>query len=102
MKKMVNKSHIEGLLYECTLEERVAGENAANPGAKYISGKVSVQVDEDNIVSIDIFESEITKKKTANQKYPTLKTLMAAPSVTNNTANMATKVRIDSALSLND
>lgn len=102
MKKMVNKSHIEGLLYECSLEERVAGENAANPGAKYISGKVSVQVDEDNIVSIDIFESEITKKKTANQKYPTLKTLMAAPSVTNNTTNMATKVRIDSALSLND
>lgn len=102
MKKMVNKSHIEGLLYECTLEERVAGENAANPGAKYISGKVSVQVDEDNIVSIDIFESEITKKKTANQKYPTLKTLMTAPSVTNNTTNMATKVRIDSVLSLND
>lgn len=102
MKKMVNKSHIEGLLYECALEERVAGENAANPGAKYISGKISVQVDEDNVVSIDIFESEITKKKTANQKYPTLKTLMAAPSVTNNTTNMATKVRIDSALSLND
>ena len=93
MKKMVNKSHIEGLLYECSLEERVAGENAANPGAKYISGKISVQVDEDNIVSIDIFESEITKKKTANQKYPTLKTLMAAPSVTNNTTNMANKGR---------
>ncbi len=102
MKKMVNKSHIEGLLYECTLEERVAGEKATNPGAKYISGKISVQVDEDNIVSIDIFENEITKKNTPNQKYPTLKTLIAAPSVTNNTTNMATKVRIDSALSLND
>lgn len=102
MKKMVNKSHIEGLLYECTLEERVAGEKATNPGAKYISGKISVQVDEDNIVSIDIFESEITKKKTANQKYPTLKTLMAAPSVVNGGVDNAVKVRIDSALALND
>lgn len=102
MKKMVNKSHIEGLLYECTLEERVAGENTTNPGAKYISGKISVQVDEDNIISIDIFESEITKKKTANKKYPTLKTLMGSPSVTNHAADNAVKVRIDSALALND
>lgn len=102
MKKMINKSHIEGLLYESTLEERVAGENAANPGAKYISGKVSVQVAEDNVITIDVFESEITKKKTANQKYPTLKTLMAAPSVVNGGADNAVKVRIDSALALND
>ena len=102
MKKMINKSHIEGLLYGSTLEERVAGENAANPGAKYISGKVSVQVAEDNVITIDVFESEITKKKTANQKYPTLKTLMAAPSVVNGGADNAVKVRIDSALALND
>ena len=102
MKKMINKSHIEGLLYESTLEERVAGENAANPGAKYISGNVSVQVAEDNVITIDVFESEITKKKTANQKYPTLKTLMAAPSVVNGGVDNAVKVRIDSALALND
>lgn len=102
MKKMINKSHIEGLLYEMSLEERVAGDTAANPGAKYISGKVSVQVAEDNIITIDVFESEITKKKTANQKYPTLKTLMAAPSVVNGGEEGAVKLRIDSALALND
>ena len=39
MKKMINKSHIEGILYESTLEER---ESKSTAGAKYISGKLSI------------------------------------------------------------
>lgn len=60
---MINKSHIEGLLYESTLEERVAGENAANPGAKYISGKVSVQVAEDNVITIDVLRVRLLRRR---------------------------------------
>jgi len=102
MKKMINKSHIEGFLYETTMEEKVAGPNAAKPGSKYINGKISVEVTEDNIVVIDIYESEITKKGTKNQKYDTLKTIIAGSSVVANGRENAARVRIDSALSLND
>ena len=102
MKKMTNKSHIEGYLYESTLEEKVAGANAQKPGSKYINGKVSVEVAEDNIVAIDIYESEYTQKGTLNQKYGTLKTIIASNTVVGNGRDNAARVRIDSALAIND
>ena len=76
MKKMINKSYIEGLLYESTLEERVSGANAATPGAKYISGKLAIEVSEDNIVVVEIFENEITRAGAKNQKYDKLASLI--------------------------
>lgn len=100
-KKMINKTHIEGYLYESTLEEKIAGDNAANPGSKYISGKVSVQVDVDNIITVDIFESEYTKAKAKNKKYDTLKNLIESKTIVTDGENAA-RVRIDSALSVND
>ena len=33
MKKMINRSHIEGLIYESSLEEQTAGQAAKNPGS---------------------------------------------------------------------
>jgi hypothetical protein len=32
MKKMINKSHIEGRVYQHTLELKTAGPNSAHPG----------------------------------------------------------------------
>ena len=97
MKKMINKSHVEGFLYECTLEEKTSAE-----GKVYISGKVSVEVSEDNIVTVDLFESAITKAGAGNKKYPAVKALITAPSILANGRETAVKVRIDSALDLND
>lgn len=98
MKKMENKTHIEGLLYESTLQERTAEDD----GRKSISGKLSIQISETNIVDVDIFEGEITKAGTKNKKYDTLKSLIGANSVVNNGADNATKIKIDSALSVRD
>ena len=98
-KKMINKSHIEGYLYESTLEEKVAGAEAKNPGSKYINGKLSIEVAEDNVIVIDIYESEITKKGTKNQKYDTYKNIIAANNVVANGRDLAAKIRMDSALS---
>lgn len=102
MKKMINKSHIEGLLYESTLEEKIAGENAATPGSKYISGKLSIQVAPDNIVVVDIFENEITKAKKRNQKYDKLIQLIGGNSIVSGGEDTAVCLKVDSALSLND
>ena len=101
-KKMINKSHIEGYLYESTLEEKVAGANAQKPGSKYINGKISVEVSEDNIVAIDIYESEYTQKESLNQKYGTLKNIIASGTVVSAGRDNAARVRIDSALAIND
>lgn len=102
MKKMINKSHIEGLLYESTLEEKVSGAQAAKPGSKYISGKLSIEVEEDNVVTVEIFENEITKAGAKNQKYDKLVSLVGGNSIVSAGKDNAVCLKVDSALSLND
>lgn len=102
MKKMINKSKIEGILYESTLEEKVTGPNSASPGSNYISGKLAVQVTEDNVVTVEIFENEITKAGKKNQKYDKLIQLIGANSIVSTGDQNAVCLKIDSALSLND
>ena len=99
MKKMINKSHIEGILYESTLEER---ESKSTPGTKYISGKLSIEVAEDNVITVEIFENEITKAGKRNQKYDKLQSLIGANSIVTTGRDTAVCLKIDSALSLND
>ena len=99
MKKMINKSHVEGILYESTLEER---ESKSTAGAKYISGKLSIEVAEDNIITVEIFENEITKAGKKNQKYDKLQSLIGANSIVSSGKDTAVCLKIDSALSLND
>ena len=40
MKSMINKTHIEGLLYQHTLEVKKSGPNSAKPGTIFISGNI--------------------------------------------------------------
>ena len=46
MKKMINTTHIEGLLYEHKLELRESGPNSKNPGTKFIMGTVDIATDD--------------------------------------------------------
>lgn len=102
MKKMINRSHIEGLIYESSLEEQTAGVNAKNPGSKYISGTISVEISESNIVPVSVFEAEFTQAGATNKKYANMKNLISIPTVVKDGKEKATKIRIDSALALND
>ena len=43
---MINKSHIEGVLYEHALELRVSGPTSKNPGTEFIMGTVSIATDD--------------------------------------------------------
>ena len=42
MRAMINKTHIEGYIYEHDLELKVSGPNSKNPGTQFISGTVSI------------------------------------------------------------
>ena len=99
MKKMINKSHIEGFLYESTLEEK---SSSKDPNSKYISGRLSIQVSPDNIVQVEIFENEITKAGKKNQKYDKLVSLIDANSIVSAGEDSAVCLKVDSQLSLND
>lgn len=102
MKKMINKTHIEGLVYENELKLGVAGASAKNPGSKYISGKLHIETTPNNVVTLDIFESEVTAKGEKNKKFATLENLLNAKTVIVDGRDNATKVRVDSALALNE
>ena len=41
-KKMINTTHIEGLLYEHKLELRESGPKSKNPGTKFIMGTIDM------------------------------------------------------------
>ena len=53
-KTMKNGTHIEGYLYEHSLEKKVTGETSKNPGTEYISGVIRVATDNkvENIVDV--------------------------------------------------
>ena len=45
MKKMNNKVHVEGTLYQHTLELKTSGPNSKTPGVQFISGNVDIATD---------------------------------------------------------
>ena len=44
-KNILNKTHIEGFLYEHDLELKVTGEKSKNPNTEYIAGSISIATD---------------------------------------------------------
>jgi hypothetical protein len=102
MKKMINKTHVEGYVYENELKLNVAGAQAKNPGMEYITGKLHIETAENNIVAVDFYESALTSKQAPNNKFATLKPLVGGPSVMSAGRDSALMVKVDSAVSLND
>lgn len=107
MKNMINRTHIEGVIYEHDLQVRVTGENSKNPGTEFIMGTVSVATDDamTNIVPVHFtYVTATTAKGNPNATFTTLKQIIdgSLGSVMNNGAEGAAKIRIDSAIGLNE
>ena len=107
MKAVVNKSHIEGYIYEHTLESKVSGPNSKNPGTEFISGNLSVATDEAilNIVTVHFsYVTPTTKNGGTNSTYTALSNIIsgAAGNIMQHGKEKAAKVRIDSAIGLNE
>lgn len=107
MKKMTNTCHIEGLLYEHKLELRESGPNSKNPGTKFIMGTVDIATDDacTNIVSVHFtYVTATTAKGATNATFTTLMNIVDGKygTVMANGKENAVKLRIDSALGLNE
>lgn len=107
MKAVINKSHIEGYIYEHTLEQKVSGPNSKNPNTEYISGNLSVATDDAilNIVTVHFsYVTATTKNGGTNATYTALNNIItgSAGNIMQHGKEKAAKVRIDSAIALNE
>ena len=103
----INKSHIEGRLYQHSLELKVTGPNSTNPGTEFISGNIEIATDDAclNIVPVHFtYVTAITSKGKVNATFNTLKNIIDGKSstVVADGAENASMFRIDSAIGLNE
>ena len=107
-KKLINAVRLEGILYQHNLEKRISGNTSKNPGTEYITGTVDVATDNEkkNIVQVHFtYVTPTTKNGKANPSYSTLNDIIEGKvGVYTDPAVMdkAAKVRIDTALALNE
>ena len=97
MKKMINKSLIEGTLLEKDLRTGVT-----KAGVPYVSGKLHIETEPGNVITVDVFEQQRTSKGLDNQKYGILNGVFLNGSAKHDGAANPTRLRISSALDLND
>lgn len=107
MRRMQNASHVEGYVYEHRLEKRVAGPTSKNPGTQYINGILRVATDDDMLNVVDVhftYVTETTAKGSPNATYTVLSAIVDGKvgSVMEHGKDYAGKVRIDSAIGLNE
>ena len=107
MKSMINSTHLEGLVYESTLELRVSGENSKHPGTEFIMGNLNIATDDacTNIVPVHFtYVTATTAKGNANATFAVLKDIIDGKvgTVMKDGIEKAGKVRIDSAIGLNE
>lgn len=107
MKKMINNTHVEGYVYEHNLELKTSGPNSKNPGTEFISGTLSIATDPEflNVIQIHYtYVTAVTAKGSPNNTYNTLKAIMDGKigNAMEHGRDNAAKVRIDSALALNE
>ena len=107
MKSMINSTHLEGLVYESALELRVSGENSKHPGTEFIMGNLNIATDDacTNIVPVHFtYVTATTAKGNANATFAVLKDIIDKKigTVMNDGIEKAGKVRIDSAIGLNE
>ena len=107
MKKTINQTHIEGYVYEHKLELKVSGPNSKNPGTEFINGTLSVATDDGmtNVIPVHFtYVTAMTASKKPNATYVVLKAIIEGKigSVMEHGKENAGKVRIDSAVDLNE
>lgn len=107
MKAMLNRTHIEGYLYEHALEKKITGPNSKNPGTEFITGTISIATDEAclNVVPVHFtYTTAMTGSGKPNATFSTLENIINGTYKTcmADGKDVATKLRIDSAIGLNE
>ena len=106
-KTFINQTHVEGILYEHDLTIKESGENSKNPGTKFISGTISIATDDamTNIVPVHFtYVTATFGSGKLNDTFTTLSNIVNGTfgSYMKDGADKAVKLRVDSALGLNE
>ena len=106
-KAFINKTHLEGWIYEHKLEVKTTGPNSKNPGTEFISGTVSIATDNDctNVIPVHYtYVTAITSKGKTDPRFSALKNIIDGvwKSVMADGQENATKVNINSTIGIND
>ena len=107
MMNVKNKVHVEGYLYQHTLELKESGPKSANPGTVYITGNIEIATDNamTNVVTIHYtYTTEKTKNGKTNSSFNVLKDIIDGKlgCVIKDGADKAAMLSIDSAIGLNE
>lgn len=105
--KIINKTHVEGYLYQHSLEMKESGPNSKNPGTVFITGNVDIATDNamTNIVTVHYtYTTANTSTGKANATFNVLKDIIEGKlcSVMKDGADKAAMLAIDSAIDLNE
>ena len=102
MKKMINTTHIEGVLYDSSLDVRVTGPNSKAPGTEYITGSIDIATDDAMTNIVTVHYTYVTAKD--NARYSSLMNIVNGVygTVMSVGPEKATKLRVDSAIALNE
>ena len=107
-KNLINETHIEGILYEHSLEKKVTGEKSKNPGTEYIAGTVNIATTDDMMNTVAVRFSYVTPKTSKgkiNTNYNVLEDIINGKYkayVDLEEGESETKFRIDSKIGLNE
>ena len=108
MKNVIeNATHIEGLLYQHALSLKTSGENSKNPGTQFINGTIDIATNDvlTNVVTIHFtYVTPKTAKGSDNTTFATLQNIINGTlcNVMEHGVDRAAKLRIDSAIGLNE
>lgn len=107
MRKTINRTHLEGRVYEHNLAiKTVQNTESKNYGKEFINGTLDVATDDAglNVVTVNFtYVTETTAKGTKNDTFAALKTIIdSGKTVLIDGFENATMVKIDTALGLND
>ena len=105
--KLVNATHIEGILYQHNLEEKTTGANAKNPNTVYIAGTIDIATDNalTNIVQVHFsYVTPTTSKGKTNATYSLLYNIITGkiPTYLEVGEEKAAMVSVNSAIGLNE
>ncbi len=107
-KKMINKTFIQGVLYQHTLEKKVVNNpESANNGVEYITGNIEIATDaaKVNIVPVHFsFVTATTKQGKPNSTFTTLSDIISGKhgSIMTDGEDNAVMLTVDSAIGLNE
>lgn len=107
MRKVLNREHVEGRVYDHNLAiKTVQNRESENFGKEFIGGTLDVATDENccNIVTVNFsYVTEMTKANKKNDTYAALKRIIeTGKTIVADGKDNATMVKVDTALGLND